>query len=257
MLNRHFFTLKPAGQANSNVMLAAAGDFIRYRSGVTSSGSTELVVRIDTAGYVTMTPGESLKVPTEFRKVEVISQNGGADVTAELVIGFGESVGAGNVVVSNALTVQDNTAARTKAGYSFLASVPLASSGDAVQLHNPAGSAFNLFVRRVNVAGTPATQAWARQGANGAAGTIAGGAVVNKRVDQATPGGLQLLTATAQSQPTANASNVKLPIGTPPGDVINNTLEPLMLPPGWGLWVCLFTSAAGGTTTFDGWAEPV
>jgi hypothetical protein len=151
MLYTQRFTIAPAvAGVPGEVQFAIEGDFVRYAQGSSLGGATGLTIRTSNGASVGLTPGSSFKLPTTFKDVRV--QNPGPwEVSAELVLGYGESQGATVVTVANTVAVTDPAATRSLQGLAFLAAFTVPATSSTVQLWNPAGSGRLVFVRRLRV----------------------------------------------------------------------------------------------------------
>lgn len=245
MLYSQIITIPAGGVAP----LSVEGNYFRYRVGI-GTGGTAIKVTSDNGVEASMMVGEDWSIPSNYKRLR-IQNNNATDVAVDILYGVGKAGGASNVVVSNALTISDVTLSRVKNGLSFYATGASAGTNSSVQLWNPVGSGQNIFVRAIvqDQTGTGA-ELWLRN-----TQIAVGGAtyIVNKAGPSA-PAVAAVARASVAGPFTPGAGSVKVPAQGSLNNMMQNSFEPFMIPPGWGL-TTLVLGSYSQNFVFDCWME--
>ncbi len=126
----------------------AKASFFRYESGTAGGADESIRVRADGNDLGTFLPGDYLKLPFEASRWELTPLT--ASAVGVVRLGLGE-VGSSRLVGN--VRVIDGERDKVAAGVCYRGSsaVAGASNGPFIQVNNPPGSLFNLFVQAVRM----------------------------------------------------------------------------------------------------------
>jgi hypothetical protein len=135
------FTLLAGGGMDVN----AVGNFIKYKSGLGA-----IRIRLNTGGYVDLTPGQGIRVKTDFSAFNIADRSGNANIGIVLAgpFEFQDDSIAGTV------SVVDGAKASTLSQSCFMGTVNAGTAAGFVNgagLVNPGGNTKNVVVESVEV----------------------------------------------------------------------------------------------------------
>lgn len=229
----------------------AKATFFRYQTCNAGGLDTSIRLKADGNDLGVFIQGDSIELPIACRRWEIVPVTPACVGTVRLGLG---RITSGQL--SGVVEIVDGGRTRTASGVAGVGTVaqgPLAANFSAVQLWNPAGSVYNVYVRRVLLSSPGAATAALIRAMNSALSTLEG-TVTSKRLYNQTLPGLELRRESMAALPGGAIMTANFPAGS---SLAYETQEPLMMPPGSGI-----AAVSGGLNqdiraTFDCFIEPV